>query len=138
MAIRYWPRRAVRDGERKPGRISVSSTKPVPQTKPAERHRCEGSRAESPSGRTVPSHQNGSPHSAQASDGAPVDRDRSATRAIVQSLPAAFGLVMMLIYFVWVCLQMAAHALGGDALPLAIFGTVAAGMLAALAGLLRR
>ena len=45
---------------------------------------------------------------------------------------------MMLIYFVWVCLQMAAHALGGDALPLAIFGAVAAGVLAALAGLLRR
>jgi hypothetical protein len=44
----------------------------------------------------------------------------------------------MLAYFVWVCLQMAAHAQGGDALLAGIFGGAVAGALVLLAGLRRR
>lgn len=42
----------------------------------------------------------------------------------------------MLAYFVWVCLQMAPHAQGGDTLLAGIFGGAAGGALALLLGLL--
>ena len=50
-------------------------------------------------------------------------------------LPETVGLAG---YFVWVCLQMATHAPGGDDLLIGIFGASAAGAVAGFAGLFRR
>jgi hypothetical protein len=47
----------------------------------------------------------------------------------------AVGVAAMAMYLVWVCLQMAPHAHGGGATLVAIFAAVAAGAMAAFAGL---
>ncbi len=57
---------------------------------------------------------------------------------MIENVPVGLGIVTLLGYFVWVCLQMATHALDGDRLLVCIFGAAALGAFAALAGLLLR
>ena len=46
------------------------------------------------------------------------------------SLPYAVGGLMLVGYFVWLCLQMSSAAPGGGAIPISIFGAVVLGVLA--------
>ena len=50
-------------------------------------------------------------------------------------IPVAIGVIAMVAYFVWVCLEMAGDTEGGRSLLIGIFGAAAAGVIAALAGL---
>jgi len=53
-------------------------------------------------------------------------------------IPVVIGVIAMVAYFVWVCLEMAGHTHAGRALLVGIFGAAAAGAIAGIAGLRRR
>lgn len=91
----------------------------------------DSARESTPRGRT------GSPGATTAA-GKSRSTGPSRRAAVIRNAPVGLGIVAMIAFFVWVCLQMASHALGGDALPAGIFGAAAAGALAAVAGLLHR
>lgn len=54
-----------------------------------------------------------------------------AGRRLVSLLPYVLAGVVLIAYFVWMCMEMSTQAPGGGAVPLSIFGAV---LLAVLAG----
>ncbi|HWD64245.1 MAG TPA: hypothetical protein VG405_03655 [Solirubrobacteraceae bacterium] len=45
-------------------------------------------------------------------------------------LPYAVAVLLLIMYFVWMCIEMSTQAPGGGAVPLSIFGAVLLGVLA--------
>lgn len=45
-------------------------------------------------------------------------------------LPYALAVLLLIAYFVWMCIEMSTEAPGGGAVPLSIFGAVLLGVLA--------
>lgn len=56
-------------------------------------------------------------------------RRRKRRTGFMRVLPYLLGGAAMVGYFVWICLEMASHADGGDFLPAAIFGAVLLGII---------
>jgi hypothetical protein len=52
-------------------------------------------------------------------------------------LPYAVAVLLLVIYFVWMCIEMSTEAPGGGAVPLSIFGAVLLGVLAGGLSMLR-
>jgi hypothetical protein len=55
---------------------------------------------------------------------------------VAQALPYVVGGIVLILYFVWMLIEMSNHADGGGALPLGIFGAVLLGVVAGGASLL--
>ncbi len=54
----------------------------------------------------------------------------SLMRRLGPAIPYAIGGLLLVGYFVWMCIQMSSDAPGGGAVPLSIFGAVLLGVLA--------
>ncbi len=57
--------------------------------------------------------------------------------ALLRNALIAIGVMVMVVYFVWLCLEMAPHAAGGVGLLIAIFVAVGLGALAGGLGIYR-
>jgi hypothetical protein len=57
-------------------------------------------------------------------------------RKVLPSLPYVVGGLLLVGYFVWMCIEMSSEAPGGGAVPLSIFGAVLLGVLAGGASIL--
>jgi hypothetical protein len=69
--------------------------------------------------------------SSQAKPGGSSKSNRSgAMHKIAPALPYVVGGVLLVGYFVWMCIEMSNDAPGGGAVPLSIFGAVLLGVLA--------
>jgi hypothetical protein len=61
---------------------------------------------------------------------------RGALRKAGPAIPYAIGGLLLVAYFVWMCIEMSHDAPGGGAVPLSIFGGVLLGVLAGGASML--
>jgi len=61
----------------------------------------------------------------------PSESSEDSGSGLAQSLPIVLGVIGLLIYFVWLCLEMSQQAQGGGALPIAIFGAAVVGCVGA-------
>lgn len=58
------------------------------------------------------------------------EQDEKKGMSIGSVLPYAVAVLLLIIYFVWMCIEMSTQAPGGGAVPLSIFGAVLLGVLA--------
>ena len=56
---------------------------------------------------------------------------------IGRALPYLIAVVVLIGYFVWMCIEMSTEAPGGGAVPLSIFGAVLLGVLAGALSMLK-
>jgi hypothetical protein len=88
--------------------------------------------------RTVPGEEADSPQATGRDPDAASKRHpgrRGGQLAGLESLPVVVAVLVLVVYFAWVCVQMAAHTPSGNGLLVGIFGGAAAGVAALLLGL---
>ncbi len=80
----------------------------------------------------------------RSTEARPTDRDQTRERTSdrggnqrgsLESLPVGAAVLVLVVYFAWVCVQMASHTPSGKGLLVGIFGGAAAGVLALLVGI---
>jgi hypothetical protein len=112
----------IRNGSLKPAGADLDQPKPVTE---AQR------RSVTRGGTRMPG--------SEPNDNEPPPKTKQPTgQPLVRNAPVVIGVVVMAVYFVWVCLQMAPRTNRGDLLLAVIFGSAAVGTIGGVAGLWRR